>query len=79
MVSVALIAIFYSLLAANVPLREDLILILSKGTFAVSLAVYYLATVLVKVEAPDLSNALSSTAKSLSDQLTQRQQDRDNH
>jgi hypothetical protein len=67
-VSVGIITTFFCLDTAKVALHTEAIL-MSKIVFVVTLIFYYVATVLSKIEPPDLAASLSASSSALSSQL----------
>jgi hypothetical protein len=70
LISISMITIFYSLDAAKVALHAEQTLVLSKIMFGFTLAFYYLATVLSKIEPPDLAAILSESSVALASELS---------
>ena len=70
-VSVGIITTFYSLDTAKIAVHVDAVLIFSKIMFVITLATYYLATVLSKIEPPDLALIFSVSSSALSSQLVE--------
>jgi len=68
-ISIAIITIFFSLDTAKVALHIEAVLKCSKIMFAITLIFYYLATVLSKIEPPDLAAILSKSSDALASQL----------
>jgi hypothetical protein len=69
LISISIITIFCSLDAAKVALHIEMTLKLSKIMFVITLAFYYLATVLSKIEPPDLAAILSESSSALASKL----------
>jgi len=75
LISISMITIFYSLDATKVALHVHATLILSKIMFAITLALYYLAAVLSKIEPPDLAAMLSESSGALASKLAEGRHD----
>ncbi len=72
-ISVGIITTFYSLDTAKVALHVDAVLIFSEIMFVTTLTIYYFATVLSKIEPPDLALILSVSSSALSSRLVEGQ------
>jgi hypothetical protein len=68
--SISMITLFFSFDTARVALHIEGVLTISKVMFALTLVFYYFATLLSKVDAPDVAAALSESSDALASKLS---------